>query len=305
MPFTVEMTGTNEISPAVLQTLGASFNVPLQNRLYDQISLTQMANSTDQTQFKYGRVNKIALTNGLPILQEYEDPDSTPLTGGSTVFDAVEMGVVVTTTARAEAISGGNLGRQAAALVGLNAAETLDLYAASVLAGGTNAIFAGSAGTLAGVGAGDIMSPALMNRAYARLAKNRATKNADGTFNAMLTTDQILDLKNNSAPGSWVDVNKYARPEEIMSGEVGRAFGFRVLEVNILPTLDGGVDVSQAVFFGANALGQGVTVAPRLGINFTDKMNRFAHYSWYANMVMGIIDQSSVFVVNTATTVVA
>lgn len=308
MPFTVQMTGTNEISPAVLQVLGASFNAPLQNRLYDQITVTQLASSLDKTRFGFAKVNPISLSAGLPLLQEYEDPASVALSGAGTNLDAVEMGLVVTTTARADAISGGNLGRQAAAAVGDHAARTLDTYAASVLAAGTNAVFAG-AGTLAGVTTTDIMSPALMNRAYARLAKNNAVKNADGTFNAMLTTDQILDLKNSSAPGSWTDVNKYSRPEEVMSGEVGRAFGFRILEINLVAPVAGGaagaVPVSKAVFFGANALGQGVTQGPTLGIAFNDKMGRFAHYSWYAIMVMGIIDQAAVFVVNTATTVVA
>lgn len=308
MPFTVQMTGTNEISPAILQVLGASFNAPLQNRLYSQISVTQLAQSLDKTRFSFSKVNPISLSGGLPLLQEYEDPASVALSAAATNLDAVEMGLVVTTTARADAISGGNLGRQAAAAVGDHAARTLDTYAASVLAAGTNAIYAG-AGTLVGVTASDIMSPALMNRAYARLAKNGAAKNPDGTFNAMLTTDQILDLKNSSAPGSWTDVNKYSRPDEVMSGEVGRAFGFRVLEINLIDPVAGGaagaVPVSKAVFFGADALGQGVTQGPTLGIAFTDKMSRFAHYSWYAIMVMGIIDQKSVFVVNTATTVVA
>ncbi len=308
MPFTVQMTGTNEISPAILQVLGASFDAPLRSRLYDQLSLKQLASSSDKTVFSFGKIAPISLSGGLPTLSEYEDPNSVALSGGKTDLTAVEMGIVVTTTARADAISGGNLGRQAAAAVGDHAARTLDLYAASVLAAGTNAAYVG-AGTSVGITSADIMTAQVMNRAYAHLMKNNAVKDANGFFTAMLTTDQILDLKNSAGAGSWTDVLKYGNSTEVMAGEVGRAFGFKVIEINLLTAIAGGsggaVPMSKAVFFGANALGQGVTKAPTLGIAFTDKMGRFAHYSWHALMILGIIDQAAVYVVSTAVTTVA
>lgn len=302
-PFTVGMTGTTEISPAVAAVLSASFQVPLQNRLYSQITIAQLAADANKTAFSFSKVNLLS-DGSLPTLDEYTDPDSTPMGASVATLNASEIGRVVTVTSRLDAISGGAAGRQAAAAVGQDAAATLDKYAATVLAAGTNAIFAGSAGTSAGLAGTDVMSKALMVKAYSKLAKAGAMKTADGYFLAMLTTDQIADLKLSAAVGDWTDVNKYSRPEQVMSGELGAIYGFKVIEINSLPVVNqsGGTnDVSTAVFFGVNALGQGVSIAPRLGVAFTDKMNRFAHYSWYAMMIIGIIDQAHVFVVKTAT----
>lgn len=302
MPFTVQMTGTNEIAPAILQALGASFVAAQARSLFTQLPVTQLASSLDKTQFTFGKINEID-SSVSAVLAEYDDPASVALSAASTTINAVELGRVVTTTSRADAISGGALGRQAAAAVGRDAARYLDITLAKTLAAGTNALFAGTAGTSAGLAATDVMTPSLMNRAYYFLSKSLATKDADGYYTAILTSAQIFDLKNATGAGSWTDVWKYADPAQVMSGEVGRAFGFKIIESNLVPIVNqasGTVDVNPAIFLGANGLGRGVTVAPTLGIAFTDKMNRFAHYSWYAIEAMGITDQTQVYVVNTA-----
>ena len=92
-----------------------------------------------------------------------------------------------------------------------------------------------------------------------------------------------------------------------MRGEVGRAFGFKVIESSYVAAADqagaGTVDVYKSIFMGADALGQGVNVEPQLRITSSDKLARFVNYGWYACMVMGIIAQEQVFVMNTSSSV--
>lgn len=304
--YTVQMTGTTEVAPAVLAALGQSFGLAAQQNLVDQLSIRQFANGdANKLNFTFGKI--LDIPAGTPTaLLEYEDPASVALAGSTATFSAVEHGLVVTRTSLADVISGGQLSVQAASVVGRSAAQFKNTYAASVLAAGTNTFFAG-AGTNAGLAIGDVMTPQLMNRAYNALSKAGATKDADGYFRAILHPDVILDLKNATGAGSWSDVFKYADPTTVMRGEVGRAFGFKVIESTYVAAADqtgaGTVDVYKSIFMGADALGQGVNVEPQLRITSSDKLARFVNYGWYACLVMAIIAQEQVFVVSTSSSV--
>lgn len=301
--YTTAMTGTNEIPPAVLIALRQSFGLPLLNTFVDQISVKQVSSiANNSTQFTFGRVLDLP-SNSPTALNEYEDPVSLALSGESTTLQAVEHGQVVTRTSLADTIAGGALSIQAANVVGRAALRWKNQYATSVLVAGTNQMFAG-AGTSAGLTGTDVMTPQLMNKAYATLVKAGASKDADGYFTAIMHPDTVLDLKNAVGAGSWTDVWKYSNPTTVMQGEIGRAFGFKVIETPFMATLgnqtSGTVDVYPSVFMGADALGQGVAVAPEIRITSSDKLNRFFNYGWYSNSVFGLISQFQVLVVNTA-----
>lgn len=303
MPYTVQMTGTTEIAPEVLVALRGSFQVAADQDIVDQLSIRQLASSADQRVFSFGKILEID-SSVSAALSEYEDPASVPLAGQQTPFTASEFGRVVTTTSLADAISGGALGRQAAAAVGRDAARWNNLFAINTLAAGTNALFAGTAGTNAGVAAGDVMTPQLMNLAYTRLSMAGATKDATGMYRAILHPAQVHDLRAATGAGSWQDINKYSNPDAVLRGEVGTLAGFRIIESSLLAPVDqtgaGTVDLYRAVFFGADALGQGTTVGPDLRLTSSDKLQRFMNYGWYACMTYGIIAQEQVFVVSTS-----
>lgn len=306
MPFTTVMTGTGEISDAVLIALNGSFQIANQQAaIIPQLATRQLASDANQRVFSFARITEID-SSVSAALSEYEDPASVPLAGSTSSMSAAEYGRVVTTTSLADTISGGGLGRAAAAAVGRDAARWENLIAVNTLAAGTNAMFLG-AGTEGAVTAGDVMTPQAMNRAYYELSRNGATKDALGMYRAILTPGQILDLKQAVGAGSWTDINKYSNPETVLRGEVGTLAGFRIIESSLLMPADqsgaGTVDINKAVFFGADALGNGVSTAPSLRITSSDKLNRFVNYGWYACMVYGIIDQGQVFVVNTSSSI--
>lgn len=304
MPFTQIMTGTNEISDEVLVALNGSYDIAYQaTAILPQLATRRLNADSNNRLFSFAKINEIDSTVSAE-LNEYEDPDSVPLSGSITDMIAKEYGRVVTRTELADTISGGALSRAAAAAVGRDAGRWENLLAINTLAAGTNAMFAG-AGTEAGLTGSDVMTRAILNRAYYQLSKSGATKDAQGFYRAILSPAQIFDLKMDQGAGSWTDVNKYAQPDEVIRGEVGAYAGFRIIESSLLVPVDqagaGTVDVQKAVFFGADALGNGVATPVSLRVTSNDKLARFVNYGWYACMVYGIIDQGQVFVANTAT----
>lgn len=286
--YTVQMTGTEEIPANVLVALGASFQVTANQNIVDQLAVRQLASSADQRLFSFARILEIDSSVSAE-LNEYEDPASVPLAGARTEFIAKEYGRVVTPTGLADTISGGALARAAAATVGRDAAKYQNLLALGALGAGTNVI----------TDAGN-MTRSLMNRAYTRLSIAGATKDALGMYRAVLSPAQIHDLKEDQGAGGWTDVNKYSNPETVLRGEVGSFAGFRIIESSLMPTTGTGAStVYKAVFFGADALAQGNTVAPQLRVTTSDKLARFYNYGWYAVQVYGIIEQAQVLVINT------
>lgn len=288
MPYTVQMTGTEEISPEILAMLGASFGAQARQNLADQITRRQLAADGNQTNFSFAKV--LELPDDVPtLLDEYEDPASVPLAGASTTMTAEEHGLVVTRTSLADAISGGALTREAAAVVGRSAARFLDRRLVGALAAGTNVMDAGG-----------VLTPQLINRAYNELTKAGATKDAQGFYRAILHPDQILDLKNAIGEGSFTDTMKYADPASLIRGEVGAIGGFRIIEnAGFAPAAGPGAGLYRAVFMGADALGQGVSVGPEMRMTSSDKLARFLNVGWYYVGVMGIIAQEQVFTVRT------
>lgn len=306
MPFTQIMTGTGEISPEVLVALNGSYDIAYQQTaILPMLATRQLSADANKREFSFARISEIDSSQSAELL-EYEDPDSVPLAGSTSFMQAREYGRVVTRTELADTISGGALSRAAAAAVGRDAGRWENLLAINTLAAGTNAMYAG-AGTEAGITGTDVMSRAILNRAYYELSRKGATKDGTGMYRAILSPAQILDLKMAVDAGSWTDVNKYSRPEDVIRGEVGAYCGFRIIESSLLVPADqagaGTVDINKAVFFGLDALGNGVATPVSLRVTSNDKLARFVNYGWYACMVYGIIDQAQVFVANTATSI--
>ena len=61
------------------------------------------------------------------------------------------------------------------------------------------------------------------------------------------------DLTNDS---SWQDVAKYAKPEQMLKGEIGKMHGFRFMEATAFEPVSGtSIDVHRALFYGKDSYG--------------------------------------------------
>ena len=74
---------------------------------------------------------------------------------------------------------------------------------------------------------------------------------SDGSYKAFLHSEQVYDLQRDTTDDTgWLDTQKYARPEEIHKGEVGKLHGVRIIDVNDAPTFSSSVTVRAGVAVG-------------------------------------------------------
>lgn len=240
------------------------------------------------------------LADATTALTDKEDVSSVAMSDSQIILTPAEYGNVVTRTQLVSAQSGGKSDLASAELVGINMQRTLNKLA--ILAGeaATNEIFANGAASEAALVAGDIMSPAFLTKLYNKLDRSGVQPLSEGMYVCVMHPDQIYDLLNGTGSGSWQDINKYARPDQVLRGEVGMLSGFRIIsDAQVTINVDAGasaVDSYHALALGYNALGKAVSRAPELVVKPAgDALDRFQNVGWKAILKYGIVDSSAIW----------
>lgn len=121
---------------------------------------------------------------------------------------------------------------QATRLLGNQAGRTLDSVTREVLAGGTNVRYAPAGGSeitsRSEITADAKLTPELIFRAKADLSAMNADP-IDDSYVAIIHPYAAFDLMRSD---EWIDVHKYADPESIYSGEIGKLGGVRFIETS-------------------------------------------------------------------------
>jgi len=139
--------------------------------------------------------------------------------------------------------------------VGKVMARKIDEVIQTVVNAGTNVIYAGGKTSRAALGSGDLFDADLIRKAAAKLRKNSAPKftQKGGGYVAITTPEVVHDLKSNTSVGQWLDMHKYAMPENIFNGEVGSIDGVRIVESPNVVTFSPTVTVHPTTFIAADA----------------------------------------------------
>lgn len=182
---------------------------------------------------------------------------------------------------------------QALKVLGAQAGKTLDTITRDVLAGGTNVIYAGGAANRKGLAAANTLKPVDFFKAQAQLEAMNAPK-IDGSYVAIIHPYAAFDLMTSA---EWIDVHKYADPEAIFKGEIGKLGNIRFVQSTEAKIWKDSTcpDTSTAVFgtlvLGANAYGKtsvaggGLqTIVKQLGAG-DDPLNQRATVGWKATKV--------------------
>ena len=86
----------------------------------------------------------------------------------------------------------------------------------------------------------------------------------------------------------WEEVMKYADPERLLTGEVGRFYGVRFIETNYTTALAHDVGAStgvgEAVFFGADPVIEAVAVPEEIRAKIPEDYGRSKGIAWYGLM---------------------
>lgn len=154
---------------------------------------------------------------------------------------------------------------EATKLLGRQAGATLDTVVRNVLQAGTNVTYCPKIGTdgtetavtsRAGLDATAQLTVDVVNQVVAKLrAQNAPTINGD--YVAIIHPYVAYDLMKDPA---WVEAHKYAQPENIYAGEIGKVGGVRFVQTTEAKIYTGsgcpsGLAVFGSLFFGDGAYG--------------------------------------------------
>jgi N4-gp56 family major capsid protein len=301
--FTTVMTTVTSVDNSVIQAYDAGFIVAAEQGDVMTPFVQYRANiGAVSIQFpKYGK-----LAAAITPLTETEDVTSAEVTDSQIILTPVEYGKVVTTTALASLQTGGKVDLAVARLVGDNVAKTMNVLATRTLETSANVLIPG-AGTEAGLLAADVMTGALLNKVYNKMARASIPFVRNGLYVAFMHDDVITDLRAAASAGDWTDVVKYADPATALNNEVGVYKGFIIIRNNDCAFADqagaGTVDAYKSSFLGFNGLGMATSKAPGMVITQNDKLNRFVNMGWHGVFKFGLIDTDAVWTTLTSSSV--
>ena len=149
---------------------------------------------------------------------------------------------------------------QATKVLASQAGRTLDTVTREVLAGGTNVIYAPAGDTAvtsrANLTTASVLTPDLIDQAATALKAQNADAIGE-SYVAIVHPYVAYDLRRNP---EWIDVHKYAAPENIYNGEIGKLAGVRFIETSEAKiwkdaTCPEGLAVFGTLVLGAHAYG--------------------------------------------------
>jgi len=228
-----------------------------------------------------------SLGKALTPLTEGVTPDGDSLTVTTLNATIAQYGNYVTISDILKTTAIDNNVLQALKLLGSQAGRTADSITRDVLAGGTNVIYCGDRASRSALTAADTLKPIHFFKATAQLEAMNAPK-IDGCYVAIIHPYAAFDLMTST---EWIDVHKYADPESIFNGEIGKLGNVRFVsstEAKIWKdsTCPSGLAVFGTIVLGANAFGttevEGLgleTIVKQLGSG-DDPLNQRATVGW-------------------------
>ena len=184
-------------------------------------------------------------------LTEGTVPTAQALTMSTVIVDTAQYGATVDVSDVAKYKSPVELAAIAAERVTYQAAQSIDQLSRDAIALGGTVKYAGSNTVRSGLAATDVVSSAELQKLRAQMFAAKIPFFAGSHYLLLIHPYVGYDLRNDTtAPGGFMDVNRYSNPAAIMSGEIGMMHGFRIVEVNNAPTFSSTVTV-----YGNLALG--------------------------------------------------
>ena len=122
--------------------------------------------------------------------------------------------------------------KEQVAVFGQNAGESMDTLVREELASGGTDMLPGSVAAITDIASSDTFDIALVRKAVVTLKGNKARKFKSGNFGCIINHYSAYDLMGDTTTGGWIDANKYATPEAIKRGVIGKMLGVEFVETN-------------------------------------------------------------------------
>jgi N4-gp56 family major capsid protein len=184
-------------------------------------------------------------------------------------------------------------------------AEVLDLVVQAKLnANITKQIFGADRATKVLIQSGDTMKATYLANARSILAANGASRLDGGKYVAVMHPLALNDLLKESGTGTFLDVRKYAQPDQILKGEFGELHGVRVLESAVIAKdAVGGVDatpVFPTYFLGKDAYSivetGGIQTFVNSGADKADGLNMYTIVGLKSRFGVEVIKQGAAMI---------
>lgn len=190
-------------------------------------------------------------------------------------------------------------------LLGEEAGVVIDNRIQTAISKGTNVYFAGGATTRAGLETAETkhLTADDIKKIVRKLKNANAKRFSDGFYHMQVDPDIAYDLMSDSA---WIDVSKYAKPEQMVKGELGKMHGMKFFETTNLSVVDSSatagtkISVHLAYAYGKDSYacveldsGAGkpeIIVKPNGSAGSTDPLNQRASAGW-KNCFTAVITQ--------------
>jgi len=167
-----------------------------------------------------------SLPKALTPLTEGVTPDGSLLDVTAITATVSQYGDYVRITDVVKLTTIDNVLVESVSMLGEQAGRTLDTITRDAMAAGTNVIFAGGRSSRATLTTSDKLTVQLIKKAATQL-KRHNTPTIDGSYVGIVHPDVAYDLMNDS---EFIEWHKYARPDELYQGEIGKIAGVRFVE---------------------------------------------------------------------------
>jgi N4-gp56 family major capsid protein len=249
------------------------------------------------------------LSTATGTLTETSDVSSIALGNPSQVTVTLnEYGSAVTTTKKLNLTSFNDVDAALADIIAYNAADSIDSVVASVLTGGTNVIYGGTATGTNSVTSSGTIAVADIREAVVQLRTNKAVPRIGELYAAYLHPRQSADLRAEAGTGGFQELTKYVERTPFVAGSVGVIEGAYVVETPRVPyaanTASPAVNVYKAVVAGREALAeaQAQDISTVIGPEI-DALRRFRTIGWYYFGGFSLLRQAAIYRIETATSI--
>lgn len=185
-------------------------------------------------------------------------PDGKSLNVTAITATVAQYGDYVTLSDVLELTSIDNTVLETTKLIGKQAGLTLDTVVRNILVAGTNVNYCPKVGTdgaetavtsRSGLDATSVLTVKQIQKAVAKLRANNAPT-INGDYVAIIHPYCAFSLMRDP---EWIDSHKYAQPENLYTGEIGKVAGVRFVQTSEAAVLTGGVFCT--LIFGEGAYG--------------------------------------------------
>jgi len=215
-----------------------------------------------------------------------------------------EYGSAVTTTKKLNLTSFNDVDAALADIIAYNAADSIDSVVASVLTGGTNVIYAGTATSTASITATQKITVQDIREAVTELRTGKALPRIGELYAGYLHPRQTADLRAETGTGGFQELTKYVDRTPFVAGAVGVIEGAFIVETPRVPyATNGTTNVYKAVIAGREALAeaQGQDISTIIGPQI-DALRRYHTIGWYYFGGWSLLRQAAIYRVESAAT---